>query len=64
MLTAIIVTLVLVHIFLSNVSCFFIICSQSAKSAVFKISLSAIFHTIDDFLIFQEGFQLPFFDAG
>ena len=64
MLTGIIVTLVLVHIFLSNVSCFFIICIQSAKSAAFKISLSAIFHTIDDFLIFQEGFQLPIFDAG
>ena len=52
MLRATILTLVLVtHI-------------QSSTSAVFKISLSTIFHTIDDFLIFQEGFQLLFLDAG
>ena len=54
MLRAIILTLVLVHIFL------FIVCIQSSVSVVFKITLSAIFLTIDDFLIFQDGFQLPF----
>ena len=61
MLTAIILTIVLIHIFLFIVRHFFVVCILSSKSAVFKISLS--FHTIDDFLIFQEGFQLPFFDA-
>ena len=64
MLTAIILTIVLIHIFLFIVRYFFVVCIRSSKSAVFKISLSAIFHTIDYFLIFQEGFQLPFFDAG
>ena len=64
MLTAIILTIVLIHIFLFIVRYFFVACIRSSKSAVFKISLSAIFHTIDDFRIFQEGFQLPFFDAG
>ena len=64
MLTRIIFTIVLVHIFLFIARYFLVICIRSSKSAVFKISLLAIFHTIDDFLIFQEGFQLSFFDAG
>ena len=64
MLRAIILTLLLVHTSLFIVRYFFIVCIRSSKSAVFKISLSAIFHTIDDFLILQEGFQLPLFDAG
>ena len=65
MLTTIILTIVLVHIFLFIVRYFFLVCIRSSKSAVFKISsFPAIFHTIDDFLIFQEGFQIPFFDAG
>ena len=63
MLTAIILTLVLIYIFLFIVRYFFVVCIRSAKSAVFKISLSAIFHMVDDFLIFQEDFQLPFFDV-
>ena len=63
MLTAIILTLVLIYIFLLIVRYFFVVCIRSAKSAVFKVSLSAIFHTVDDFLIFQESFQLPFFDV-
>ena len=41
-------------------SIFFVVCIQSSKSVIFKIYLSAIFHTIDDCLIFQEGFQLHF----
>ena len=62
MLTAIILTIVLIHNFNSFFPFhFFVPCILSSKSAVFKISLS--FHTIYDFLIFQEGFQLPFFDA-
>ena len=63
MLTAIILTIVLIHIFLFIVRCSFVVCISSSKLAVFKISLSAIFHTIDDFLIFQEGFPPPFFDT-
>ena len=43
---------------------FFVVCIRSSKSAVFIISLSPIFHPIDDILIFQEDFQIPFFDAG
>ena len=56
MLTAIILTLVLVRIFLIIVEYFFVVCIRSSKSAVCKISLSAVFRTIDDFLIFQKGF--------
>ena len=55
---------VLVHIFLFIVRYFFVVCNGSSESAVFIIYLSAIFYTIDDVLIFQEGFQFPFFDAG
>ena len=55
---------VLVHIFLFIVRYFFVVCIRSSKSIVFIISLSTIFYTIDGILIFQEGFQLPFFDAG
>ena len=55
---------VLVHIFLFIVRYFFVVCNESSESAVFIIYLSAIFYTIDDVLIFQEGFQFPFFDAG
>ena len=62
-LNAIILTIILVHIFLLIVRYVFVSCNRSAKSAVFKTSLSVIFHTIDDFLIFQESFQLPFFDS-
>ena len=51
---------VLVHIFLFIVAYYFVICIRSSKSAVFIISLSVIFHTIDDILMFQEDFQLPF----
>ena len=54
---------VLVHIFRFIVRYFFVVTIRSSKSAVFIISLSAIFHTIDDVLTFQEDFQLPFFDA-
>ena len=64
MLTAIILTIVLIHIFLFIVRYFFTVSIRSSKSAVSEISLSAIFHTIDYFLIFQEGFHLPFFDDG
>ena len=55
---------VLVHIFLFIVKYFFVVCTGSSKSAVFIISLAATFYTIDDFLMFQESFQFPFFDAG
>ena len=55
---------VLVHIFLFIVRYFFVVCNGSSESAVFIIYSSAIFYTIDDVLIFQEGFQFPFFDAG
>ena len=54
---------VLVHIFRFIVRYFSVVSIRSSKSAVLIISLSAIFHTIDDILIFQEGFQLPYFDA-
>ena len=55
---------VLVHIFLFIVRYFFVVFNGSSESAVFIIYLSAIFYTIDDVLIFPEGFQFPFFDAG
>ena len=60
MLRAIILTLVLVHISLFIVRYFFVVCIRSSKSVVFKISLSAIFHRIDDFLIFPEGSNFRF----
>ena len=47
---------ILVNIFLFIVRYFFVVCIRSSKSAVFQvfiISLSAIFYTIDDILIFQ-----------
>ena len=49
-----------VHIFLFIVRYFFVVCIGSSKSVVFIISLSAIFSTIDDILIFQEGFYGKF----
>ena len=60
---------VLIHISLFIVSLFtvhrfFVVCIRSSKSAVFIISLSVMFYTIDDILLLQEGIQLPFFDAG
>ena len=58
MLRAIILTLVLVSC--SFLDIFLVVCIRSSKSVIFKISLSAIFHTADNFLISQEGFQLPF----
>ena len=54
MLTLIILTIVLVHISLFIVRYFFVVCIRFSKSAVFRISLSTIFHTIDDFLIFKR----------
>ena len=64
MLRAIILMLDLVYISLFIVRYFFVVCIRSSKSALFKISLRAILHTIDDFVIFQEGFQLAPFDSG
>ena len=57
-------TLVLVYIFLFIVRLFFVVCIRSSKSVVFKISLSSIFHAINVFLLFQQGFQLPYFNVG
>ena len=47
---------VLVRIFLFLVKYFFVVFIGFSKSAVFIISLSAIFYMIDGMLIFQEGF--------
>ena len=46
--------------FLVHSQIFFVTCIQSSKSTVFIISLSAIFHTIDDILILQKGFNFHF----
>ena len=52
------------YVFLFIVRYFSVVCIGSSQSALFIMSLSTIFYTIDDILKFQEGFQFPFFDAG
>ena len=58
MLTAIILTIVLAHIFRFIVRYFLSFVLDLLNQPYSK------FHAIDHFLIFQERFQLPFFDTG